>query len=187
MKRHLIIFCGLLFYTFASSSMAQSRSVIGSGGRSVQNGSIRLDYTIGEAVVSPKAVAGSALQGGYQVPTRYDFWTTSIGLIGGWTGDPDADGAPNLMEYATGTNPNSSTSVQRPTVELGPGGKLYISMTKDPLRTDVLWRAQGSKNLVNWSTMEVSTPVNTASLFTALFTGEAPGFLRIVFYLEDAK
>jgi hypothetical protein len=166
--------------------MAQARSVVGSGGRAVQVGSVCLDYTVGEAVISPAAVAGTALHGGYQIPSGYDFWATSFGILGRILGDPDADGAGNLMEYATGTNPNSASSVSRPQVSIGPGGKLYITLAKNPLRTDVLWAAEGSKNLVNWSTMEISTPINTASLFSALFTGDAPAFLRIGFYLDIA-
>jgi hypothetical protein len=109
-----------------------------------------------------------------------------MGLIGGPHGDHDSDGLVNLMEYAIGTDPKSAASANRAQPSIGPGGKLYISLTKDPLRTDVLWVAQGSKNLMNWSTLEVATPINTASLFTALFTGDAPAFLRIGFYVDGA-
>jgi hypothetical protein len=175
----------VMFGLGASASGLMAQSVVGSGGRSVAAGSVCLSYTIGEAVISPAAVSGTALHGGYQLPSRFDFWTTSLGLLGGPTGDPDADGAVNLVEYATGTNPNSAASVSRPQSSIGPGDKLYISMGKDPLRTDVLWTVQGSKNLVSWSAAEVSTSVNDSSSLLALFTGTAPGFLRIQFSVLD--
>jgi hypothetical protein len=169
----------------ATASVTVAGSVVGCGGRLAIADAVHLSYTVGEAVISPAAEPGVALHGGYQLPSLFDFWVTSLGLAGWQAGDPDMDGASNWMEYATGTNPKSSASASRPQSSIGPGGKLYMSLGKNPLRTDVLWTVQGSKNLVNWSGAEVSTAVNDANSLIALFTGTAPGFLRIQFTLLD--
>lgn len=50
--------------------------------------------------------------------------------ISGWNADPDNDGMPNLLEYATGCNPKSATRVWRPAPEWQViGGSRYLKLS----------------------------------------------------------
>ncbi len=57
--------------------------------------------------------------------------------------DSDGDGTANLMEYLAGTNPNSATSVFRPTMHTS-GGNLVLSVPTVPGRSYRVW---GTANL----------------------------------------
>ncbi len=89
-------------------------------------------------------------------------WRRSHGLPsdgageGGDLADPDADGIPNLLEYALGSSPVSPASGRDllPTVSLGPGQRPRLSFTR--LREDLRYTVQASDDLASWETISVN-------------------------------
>lgn len=163
----------------SSSAESLERSVLASGGRVAQAGNVTLSYTVGEALTGTGGSGATVVSAGYQQPGGYDFWSQAHGLTTGPLADPDRDGLPNLLEYALGTDPLDPSSRKNVQISLGIDGKLYISVSKNPAASGLTWSAEGSKDLVNWTTSSVSIALNSATLFTALFTGDAPAFLRL--------
>ena len=67
------------------------------------------------------------------------------------TADPDADGLPNLLEYALGSDPLSSGSASLPSVSLPPAPGSQLTLTFTPFRSDVSYIIQSSSNLTSWT------------------------------------
>jgi hypothetical protein len=85
--------------------------------------------------------------------------------LAAWTADPDGDGQANLLEYATGTAPQTAGAT--PLASSLSGGFLTLTTPKNPQATDILWSAESSANLIDWSAADTTTLVNTATTFTA--------------------
>jgi hypothetical protein len=81
--------------------------------------------------------------GGYQIMPRdpadleasvgggYELWAASYGLTGSATDDDDRDGASNFLEYATGSVPNSDSSLPQSLVT-PIGATLTVTWAKGP-------------------------------------------------------
>ncbi len=87
--------------------------------------------------------------------TPFEIW------IGGFpvaddtlSGDPDHDGLVNLIEYAFDLDPGAFDVSSLPQVSLNPQGQLEV--TYDRLRPELIYRVQGSTDLVNWSTSGIT-------------------------------
>ena len=81
--------------------------------------------------------------------------------------DPDFDGIVNLIEYATGTNPNASTANPAVVSKVNISGSDYIrvSIAKNPAATDVTTSVEASTTLGagTWSNSGFVIESNTAS------------------------
>ncbi|MEK0451938.1 MAG: hypothetical protein RL088_4206 [Verrucomicrobiota bacterium] len=79
--------------------------------------------------------------------------------------DPDKDGLVNLIEYALGTNPNSSSPNPATISKVNISGSDYIriSFTKNPAATDVTTTAQSSLDAGSWGTNGFIIESNTAT------------------------
>ncbi len=171
------------------SVMAQSidSTVTASAGGVTTGGGICLSYTLGEAFVDGGVSGSTRLTAGFQQPSSYDHWSAARSLTQGPLGDSDRDGVVNLLEYAFGTDPLSAASQARPVVSVGPGGKILITMPKGSTAGDLVWSAEVSTNLQTWSTQGVTVVLNDATTFSALYTGNAPAFLRLRIGLSGPK
>lgn len=100
--------------------------------------------------------------------------------------DPDLDGDANLLEYATGTNPNtSSVAGYHYDVEtIGADNFLRVTITKNPDATDVTWSVQCTSTLHDsgsWSSAGVVTELNTSTTLQVrdhVPLGATPRFIR---------
>nr|MDP0503548.1 Calx-beta domain-containing protein [Verrucomicrobiota bacterium JB025] len=99
--------------------------------------------------------------------------------ISGESADPDSDQLANLLEYALGTDPNSSTA--SPVAADLSTGSLAISLAKSTAATDISWDAQVSADLLSWSPAEILT--NSDSLIEARapdpLDPSSPAFIRV--------
>ncbi|MFZ4774868.1 MAG: putative Ig domain-containing protein, partial [Terrimicrobiaceae bacterium] len=81
--------------------------------------------------------------------------------------DPDKDGLPNLIEYATGSLPGSATSANIPRIDASPTNlTLTFNRIADPSLTYQVW---ASNNLTDWGASPVwssTGAANTAGTFT---------------------
>ena len=96
-------------------------------------------------------------QGGYASWVAANFSTADQAnpAVSGSFADPDHDGAVNLLEYAMGTTPSSSSSVPRVTGGIWPvaGSPQYFTMSfrQNLAAADVTFVVQVSSNLVSWA------------------------------------
>jgi hypothetical protein len=109
--------------------------------------------------------------------TAFNNWlftnlgATSNTALGAPDADADSDGLANLIEYALGSLPGSSSSVTKPTGVLQ-GTHLEMSFTR--VRNDVTYTVEVSSDLVNWTSgSSYGTAGNT--LNTAATTDVTPG------------
>ncbi len=95
-------------------------------------------------------------------PTPYNLWQqANLGGITTGTGDPDNDGLPDLMEYATGTNPN----IPNPTgITPTPTG---FTFTRNPAATDVTLNIEATSDLVAGNWTNLATKVGPGNWTTA--------------------
>jgi hypothetical protein len=94
--------------------------------------------------------------------------------------DADADGWRNVVEYAVGTNPNSSADT--PALASHENGHLVLTIHKPPGVKDVAYEVEGSPNLApdNWSAAGVTILTNNTSLLRVrLEATGAIAFLRL--------
>lgn len=109
---------------------------------------------------------------------RYTWWRqvhfTSAenddASVSGDTADPDADGLPNLVEYALGSDPRASSPAACPvaavsTVPEDGLGHLSLTLQLDPAATDVTLRPEVSSDLQTWQSD--GTYIETVSDVTA--------------------
>lgn len=75
--------------------------------------------------------------------------------ISGDNGDPDADGIPNFIEYAHGTDPRVPSLPERPKIEtyVGDAGRRYVSLRYHRLLLshEIEYRLEFSGDLRNWT------------------------------------
>jgi hypothetical protein len=143
------------------------------------------------------AAATNALPNGTEIPVlnfsavaeTYDTWKArnfpSNPGAGAPDGDPDADGRPNLVEYAVGSNPNSHDSNGYLDVSFD-ANAFYVSVRKGPGGNDVRYEIESSPNLVtgSWSSSLVTILENNAARLRVRYDGTtAGGFLRLKFAL----
>lgn len=83
--------------------------------------------------------------------------------LSGATADPDADGLPNLAEYAFGTGPWMRTNAPTlGTTTVATSTYLTITYTRAKLLTDINYAVETSSNLQTWSSAPGTTvPVST--------------------------
>jgi len=139
------------------------------------------------------AVATNALPNGTEIPVlnfsalaeTYDIWKArnfpSNPGAGAPDGDPDADGRPNLVEYAIGSNPNSRDSNGYLDVSFD-ANAFYVSVRKGPGGNDVRYEIESSPNLVtgSWSSSLVTILEDNAARLRVRYDGTtAGGFLRL--------
>lgn len=65
--------------------------------------------------------------------------------------DPDGDGRPNLVEYATGSDPRAFDASAVVTVHDAETGSLSLTYTRDPDAADVTCQVQQSDDLAEWN------------------------------------
>ena len=70
--------------------------------------------------------------------------------------DPDADGVPNLLEYALSTSP-SQADARKPGL-MPNGDSLEFIYTRNLAAVDVIYHVEWSDDLQTWSTTDVSAP-----------------------------
>ena len=143
------------------------------------------------------ATATNALPNGTEIPVlnfsavaeTYDTWKArnfpSNPGAAAPEGDPDADGRPNLIEFAVGSNPNSHDT----------GGYLdfsfeanafFLSVRKGPGGNAVRYEIESSPNLLagSWSSALVTILENNAARLRVRYDGTTDsGFLRVKFSL----
>jgi hypothetical protein len=160
--------------TFANAKSAATSVTFSTAGSYV----VRLAASDGSATVfQDMTVAVTSSQ------TPFEQWSGQHGLSGGSAADladPDADGVPNLVEYALGGNPGSAGSAPRVQVTVPtpsvPRLRMEIPRVADPSLTYEIW---ASDDLVNWGAAPVWTstgPANAAG--NATFTDSADLSLR---------
>jgi acetyl esterase/lipase len=114
---------------------------------------------------------------------RFDrFGTNANTEAGSAGGDPDADGAANLFEYAAGTDPRTSGS--RPSISVGrdSGGSVFASLARNGTVDEVELEGEVSSDLASWTSVGVEVVTNSASWFVvhdAAGTNAASRFLRL--------
>lgn len=64
--------------------------------------------------------------------------------------DPDGDGVPNMLEYATGSNPLDGTSTGAPAARLLPNGRVEVTFVRDLRHADVILSLETSADLTEW-------------------------------------
>ena len=143
------------------------------------------------------AAATNALPNGTEIPVlnfsavaeTYDTWKArnfpSNPGAGAPDGDPDADGRPNLVEYAVGSNPNSRDSNGYLDVSFD-ANAFFLSVRKGPVGNDVRYEIESSPNLVtgSWSSSLVTILENNAARLRVRYDGTTgSGFLRLKFVL----
>ncbi len=83
--------------------------------------------------------------------------------IAGDLADPDGDGLPNLLEYATGSDP-LLPGAPRWTVAIE-NGFLTVTAAKNPHATNVAWSADSSSDLTAWEPGDTAILQDTATSF----------------------
>jgi hypothetical protein len=123
------------------------------------------------------------------VAETYDTWKArnfpSDPGAGAPEGDPDADGRPNLVEYAVGSNPNSRDGSGYLDVSFD-ANAFFLSVRKGPGGNDVRYEIESSPNLLaeSWSSASVTILENNAARFRVRYDGTTDsGFLRLKFAL----
>jgi len=91
-------------------------------------------------------------------PNLYAAWTAGVawgGANSAPTADPDADGLPNLLEYALGGTPTNPSSAPLPTLQVNGVSPqpTYLQLTFTRLADPALtYEAQASADLITWDT-----------------------------------
>lgn len=82
--------------------------------------------------------------------------------------DPDSDGQCNLLEYALGTDPETSapSNVAQDAETISSSKYLRLTVTKNPAATDVNYEVQATSNLADansWTSVGLVTEINTST------------------------
>ena len=141
--------------------------------------------------------ATNSLRTGTEIPVlnfsavaeTYDTWKArnfpSNPGAGAPDADPDADGRPNLVEYAVGSNPNSGQDRGYLDATFDTNA-FFLSVRKGPGGNDVRYEVEGSSNLLagSWSSALVTILTNNAASIVARYDGTTTSrFLRLKFTL----
>ncbi len=117
----------------------------------------------------------------------YAAWRAAIAWPGGAASassapdaDPDGDGAPNLLEYALGSDPLAAAEASPVLFQIS---DLKFEISFPRLRHDLTYRVEASSDLVNWELL-ATNPGAAGRLVTVAdsvsLTGNARRFLRLV-------
>lgn len=114
-----------------------------------------------------------------QTPTGYSGWvaTQYPSVTGGVTGDHEADGIRNGVEYAFNLNPtvfNSPSSLPQPVIS---GGNMTISYTQPAGITGVTYGAEWSTDLSTWNPV-TDTGSGSTHTFAVSTSGKPRLFMR---------
>ena len=101
-------------------------------------------------------------------------------LISGENADPDGDGKANLLEYATGGNPMAFDKTGEP-VLLNAEGILHLQYIADTAKTDLIYKAQISIDLINWTDIAgaVTETLNSLEIREITFPAKGSCFARL--------
>lgn len=106
------------------------------------------------------------------VNTPFAIWTDALSLPPAQSApadDPDADGAPNLLEYALGTSPLAGADAPRPELIHPLSGQTpsTLSLRYHRARADLRYEVLTSTDLVAWTTQGVTQDTATPAGGTA--------------------
>jgi len=125
------------------------------------------------------------------VAETYDAWRARHFATNAPAGDPDADpdgdSRSNLLEYATGSGPNSAANPDAIEAKFE-AGVFVLTVRKGPGVKDVRYEVEGSSNLSpgSWSPSSVTVLGDDGStLRVRLNQTTATGFLRLKVTLEE--
>ena len=107
----------------------------------------------------------------FEVVSAFSSWISgySVGAASGPSDDPDADGLPNLLEYALGGQPDFAQSAPAPVATVS-GGLLRLAYPR--ARADVTYTVETSTALESepWTsagvTQDITTPVGQTAIAT---------------------
>lgn len=99
----------------------------------------------------------------FTVTASFDFWQLNAfssaerndPTVSGPNADPDADGIPNLIEYALGLDARSASVAGVPIVALD-SGKWSFTYTRPVDRSDLVYSVEQSTDLIHWNITDVS-------------------------------
>ena len=118
------------------------------------------------------------------VPLSWVFWKSTYFLgsndstLIGPKADPDGDGVPNLVEYATGTIPSNNSSRMDVVKTIGDGAAgVTFEWTRLTSRTDVFLTPQISVNLIDWDDVSSTTTGMSGDTASMKYTSHATGLL----------
>lgn len=156
------------FIIIATGISTNSFSDIGLPNGSTRYYVVSAENAAGSSADSP--VASASTWTASETWRMSNFSTTANTGNAADTSDPDKDGLNNLLEYALGSNPNSSTAASAPQVSTATG-KLRIAFTRNTAATDLTISVIAADSLTGpWE--EIARSTNGAA-----FTAIAPGAL----------
>ncbi len=99
----------------------------------------------------------------FTVTASFDFWQLNAfssaerndPTMSGPNADPDADGVPNLIEYALGSDARSASAAGVPVVALE-SGNWSFTYTRPVDRSDLVYSVEQSTDLIHWNTTDVT-------------------------------
>ncbi len=105
----------------------------------------------------PPAPAAAPALSGVQSWRQASFGSTAVQPASTDLADPDADGLPNLLEYALGTSPTTRSTPESTLQSNGP--TLSYTYSRSTAATDVVFLVEWSDDLSNWSTEGVTEEI----------------------------
>jgi lysophospholipase L1-like esterase len=152
-------------------------------------GQVFVDLTLVQgsfAYVTAMQITASELPSAYQNWRAGNFTGVELADSGleatvwGDNADPDFDGFPNLLEYATGSDPRES-SPSPVSFEIGAEGEdevFTLTYSKNLDATDVVYQVESSDDLADWDDVSDSFVAAAGSIETRKATVTTAGFPR---------
>jgi hypothetical protein len=145
------------------------------------------DLRIYRRALSPAEI--TALYAAPGAPESYDTWLASLPTPPALehraiTADPDADGLPNLLEYALAGDPTSATSAPSPQLQvsgLSPQPS-FLSLTFTRHRPDLDYLVEATSDLATWTSIATNpVPVGQQAIVAdpVSLTDSSRRFLRL--------